>query len=76
MTKLKVVRRTVDIGGRRALVVTMDDNGGKPLLWFREKGRRTSYALPLAWCYARAAKLAAEALLAERKARRRAERAS
>lgn len=71
MTALTRVRRTVDIGLTRPLVVTLDANHGEPLLWFRQKGRRTSYALPLSWCYTQAAKRAAEQLRAERKARRK-----
>lgn len=72
MTKLTRVVRTVDIGERRPIVVTMDDNAGQPLLWFREKGRRTAWALPLGWCYRQAALKAAEQLRAERRARRKA----
>ena len=71
MTALTRVRRTVDLGLRRPIVVTLDWNNGAPLLWFREKGRRTAFALPLAWCFTQAAKRAAEQLRLDRKAKRK-----
>lgn len=66
----RVARRT-DVGERRPVVVTLYPNA---TIGFREKGRRTEFVLPLATVYRYAAAKAAEAIRAERAARRKARR--
>ena len=67
------VRRTVP-APRRDLVVTLEAVAGEGILTIREKGRRQGYSVSLPGLFVLLARRAADHAVAERKARRKANR--